>query len=242
METFLRAIEAYQRFDPAGWVSLFRFFPAWAGGLLMAAGVLMMLFGGGKLFRLVAGPLGAAVGFVWAPVVAAKIGFAPQANQARIVATIAIAGLGLLYPPAATFFAFGIPVGMVAGEMAGVNDWLLGFIPGFFFGGVLAMAAHRFIGAIVSALVGAWLLVLGALAALHPITSVVESVAQQPWGVLIAALLFAVAGCVYQLFVQLSPEAREALKQEKKNAKRKLAEKKAIESRWTNYSKDKGLD
>lgn len=242
METFLRAIEAYQRFDPAGWVSLFRIFPAWAGGVMIAVGVLMMLFGGGKLFRLVAGPLGAGVGFLWAPVLAEKLGYAPQANQARIVATIAIGGLGLLYPPAATFFAFGIPLGMVAGEMAGVNDWMLGFIPGFFFGGVLAMAAHRFIGAIVSSLVGAWMMVIGMLAALYPFTSVVESVSQQPWGVLIAALLFAIAGGVYQLLVQLSPEAREALRQEKKNAKKKLAEAKAIENRWTNYSKDKGLD
>ncbi len=242
METFLRAIEAYQRFDPAGWVSLFRLFPLWAGGLLIAVGVLMMLYGGGKLFRLVAGPLGAGVGFLWAPVLAAKLGYAPQAHQARIAATVGIGGLGLLYPPAATFFAFGIPLGMVAGEMAGVNDWLLGFIPGFFFGGVLAMAAHRYIGAIVSSMVGAWLLMLGLLAVLHPFTSLVEAVAQQPWGVLIAALLFAVAGCVYQLFVRLSPEARAALKEEKKRAKKKLAETKAIENRWTNYSKDKGLD
>lgn len=242
METFLRAIEAYQRFDPAGWVALFRLFPAWAGAVLILVGVLMMLFGGGKLFRIVAGPMGAGVGFLWAPVVAAKIGFAPQAAQARIVASVSIAGLGLLYPPAATFFAFGIPMGMVAGEMAGVNDWLLGFIPGLFFGGVLAMAAHRFIGAITSSLIGAWLLALGLLATLHPFTALVESVAQQPWGVLIAALLFAVAGCVYQLFVQLSPEAREALKAEKRRAKQKLKETKAIEKRWENYSKDKGLD
>ncbi len=242
METFLRAIEAYQRFDPAGWVSLFRLFPAWAGGLMMGVGVMMMLFGGGKLFRLVAGPLGAGVGFLWAPALAAKVGYAPQAQQARIVATIVIGGLGFLFPPAATFFAFGIPLGMVAGEMAGVNDWLLGFIPGFFFGGVLAMAAHRYIGAVVSSAVGAWLLVLGALAALYPFTGLVESVSQQPWGVIVAAVLFAIAGCVYQLLVQLSPEARAALREEKKRAKKKLADAKAIENRWSNYSKDKGLD
>ncbi len=242
METFLRAIEAYQRFDPAGWVSLFRFFPAWAGLALILVGVAMMLFGGGKLFRLVAGPLGAGVGFLWASVIATKLGFGAQGNQVRIVATLVIGGLGFLYPPAATFFAFGIPVGLVAGEVVGNADWVLGFIPGFFFAGVLAMAAHRFIGAIVSSLFGAWLLVLGVLAALHPFTSMVESVSQQPWGVLIAALLFAIAGCVYQLFVQLSPDAREALRQEKRTAKRKKADAKAIENRWTNYSKDKGLD
>ena len=93
-----------------------------------------------------------------------------------------------------------------------------------------------------SSLVGAWILAIGMLSLLRPFTSLVESVAQQPGGVLIAALLFAVAGVVYQLFVQLSPEAREALRQEKRKAKQKLKENKEIEKRWANYSKDKGLD
>jgi hypothetical protein len=241
MDEFLRAIEAYQRFDPAGWVSLFRFFPMWAGGLLALLGALRMLFGGGKLFRLVAGPLGAAVGFLWTPLLATKLGFGPQGPQIRIVATIGIGGLGLLLPPGATFFAFGIPLGLVAGDMAG-NDWVIGFIPAFLIGGTLAVAAHRYIGAVASSLVGGWLVVIGLLAALHPFTRLVESVAQQPWGVLIAALLFAIAGAVYQLFVQLSPEARAAYKAEKAAAKKKLADAKKLEARWTNYSKDKGLD
>lgn len=241
MEEFLRAIEAYQRFDPAGWVSLFRFFPMWAGGLLAVVGVLLMLFGGGKLFRLVAGPLGAAVGFLWTPLLATKLGFGPQGPQIRIMATIGIGGLGLLLPTGATFFAFGIPLGLVAGDMAG-NDWVIGFVPAFMIGGTLAVAAHRYIGAVASSLVGGWLVVIGLLAALHPFTRLVESVAQQPWGVLIAALLFAIAGAVYQLFVQLSPEARAAYKSDKAAAKKKLADAKKLEARWSNYSKDKGLD
>jgi hypothetical protein len=241
MEEFLRAIEAYQRFDPPGWVSLFRFFPMWAGILLALSGLLMMLFGGGKLFRVVAGPLGAAVGFLWTPLLATKLGYGPQGAQLRIVATIGIGGLGLLLPAGATFFAFGIPIGLVAGDMAG-SDWVLGFIPAFFIGGLIAVVLHRYIGAVASSLVGAWALVIGLLSALHPFTPLVESVAQQPWGVLIAALLFAVAGAVYQLFVQLSPEAREAYKLEKHQAKKKVKEQKEIESRWSRYSKDKGLD
>ncbi len=242
METFFRNFEPYQRFDPAGWVNLFRIIPIWAGAVMIPAGVLMMLLGGGRMFRLVSGPLGAAVGLIWAPVLAAKLGFAPQADQVRIAATITIGGLGLLYPPAATFFAFGVPVGLMAGELVGANDWVLGFIPAFFFGGVLAMAAHRYVGALVSSLVGSWLLMLGLLAVTHPLTSMGESVAQQPWGVLSAAALFALAGCVYQLFVRLSPEAREALRSNRRLAKKKRAETEAIENRWANYSKDKGLD
>ena len=241
MEVFLRALEAYQRFDPPGWVSLFRFFPWWAGVLVALLGILMMLFGGGKLFRLIAGPLGAAVGFLWTQMVATKLGYGPQAPQIRIVATIAIGGLGLLLPAGATFFAVGVPIGLVAGEMAG-SDWVLGFIPGFFISGTLAVAAHRYIGAVASSVVGGWLLVIGLLSALRPFTKLVESVAQQPWGVLIAAALFALAGTVYQLLVQLSPEARAAYKAEKAIAKKKLTENKKLEKRWSGYSKDKGLD
>ncbi len=241
LEEFLRATEAYQRFDPPGWVNLFRFFPMYAGVLVALLGLLMMLFGGGKLFRLIAGPLGAAVGFLWTPLLATKLGFGPQGPQIRIVATIGIGGLGLLLPAGATFFAFGIPIGLVAGDMAG-NDWVIGFVPAFFIGGLVAVLAHRYIGAVASSLVGGWLLMIGLLSALHPFTRLVESVAQQPLAVLVAALLFAVAGTVYQLFVQLSPEARAAYKADKAAAKKKLAEAKKLQNRWSNYSKDKGLD
>jgi hypothetical protein len=242
METFLRAIEAYSRFDPAGWVSLYRFFPSWAGAVLAVLGALMMLFGGGRLFRLVASPLGAAVGLLWTPVVAAKLGMSSQAPQIRIFATLGLSGLGLLYPPGVTFFAVGVPLGLVAGEMAG-NDWVMGFVPGFIIGGALAVAAHHYIGAVTSSFVGAWLLLVGLLAALHDLTPRgVESVAQQPWGVLIAAGFFGVAGSLYQLLVRRSPEERAARKQDRALRKRKAADVKAVENRWSNYSKDKGLD
>ena len=69
-----------------------------------------------------------------------------------------------------------------------------------------------------------------------------SSLAGQPWGCLIAAGLFAVAGTVFQLFVRLSDEERATLKDEKRRAKRRRDEQKATEKRWENYSKDKGLD
>ena len=54
--------------------------------------------------------------------------------------------------------------------------------------------------------------------------------------------LFAVAGAVFQLFVRLSPEERARLSDEKRRAKKRRSEQKAVEERWANYSKDKGLD
>mgnify|MGYP006391361623 CR=1 FL=1 len=57
---------------------------------------------------------------------------------------------------------------------------------------------------------------------------------------LMLLLLFAVAGIVYQLFVRLSPEERARLKEEKRKAKKRRDETKAVESRWSGYSKNKG--
>ena len=85
---------------------------------------------------------------------------------------------------------------------------------------------------LVASLVGAWLLTIGALAALHQFGGLVTAVASQPWGVLIAAVLFALAGSVYQIAVQPSPEVQERLRSEKERLKLRKAEQKALEKRW----------
>jgi hypothetical protein len=236
------SLEAYQRFDPPGWVDVYRQMPFWAGIGVMIAGVLMLLFGNGKLFRLVAGPLGAGIAILWAPLLATKFGFNAAAKQVTVVASIALGGLGFLYPPGALFFIFGVPGGLIAGELVGDSDWVLGFFPGFLVSGALAAAAHRFIGAIASSVAGAWLIVLGLLSALSPIGSLSSSLASQPWGCIIAGGLFATAGAVFQLFVRLSPEERARVAEEKRRSKLRHGEEKAREERWANYSKNKGLD
>ncbi len=241
-KTLAQSLEAYQRFDPSGWIDLYRPFPFWAGLIAIVAGALMLLFGNGKLFRVVAGPIGALVGVLWAPLLATKLGIPGTAQQVTIVAAIGLAGLGFLFPPGALFFVVGIPGGLVAGELVGGTDWVLGFFPGLLVAGALGAAAHRFLGAVASAVTGAWLIVLGLLAALSPLGTLSPSLAAQPWGCIIAALLFAVAGAVYQLFVRLSPEERARLADEKRRAKKRRAEQKAVEDRWANYSKKRGLD
>ncbi len=238
----LKALEAYQRFDPPGWVDVHRSFPFWAGLIGIVAGALMLLFGNGRLFRLVAGPLGALVAVLWAPLLAMKLGVAANAREVTIVAAVALAGLGFLFPPGALFFICGVPGGLIAGELVGGSDWALGFFPGLLVSGALGAAAHRFLGAIASSVAGAWLIVLGLLAALSPLGSLSSSLAAQPWGCIIAAALFAIAGAVYQLFVRLSPEERARLADEKRRAKKRREEQKAVEQRWANYSKNKGLD
>lgn len=241
-KTLAQSLEAYQRFDPAGWIDLYRPFPFWAGLIAIVAGVFMLLLGNGKLFRLVAGPIGAIIAVLWAPLLAIKMGFAPNVKEVTIVASIGLGGLGLLYPPGALFFIVGVPGGLVAGELVGTSDWVLGFFPALLVTGAIGASAHRFVGAIASSIAGAWLIVLGLLSALSPLGSLSASLAAQPWGCIIAASLFAVAGAVFQLFVRLNPEERARLSDEKRRAKKRRADQKATEDRWAGYSKNKGVD
>ncbi|MBK7858216.1 MAG: hypothetical protein IPJ65_06255 [Archangiaceae bacterium] len=238
----LQSLEAYQRFDPPGWIDVYRAFPFWAGLCGAALGLLMLMFGNGRLFRLAAGPLGALVAVLWAPLVAAKLGLTANAGQVTLGAAIALGGLGFMFPPGGLFFIVGVPGGLIAGELVGGSDWMLGFFPGLLVTGALAAAAHRFLGAIASAAFGGWLLILGLLSALSPLGSLSASLAGQPWGCIIAAGLFAIAGAVFQLFVRLSPDQRARVADEKRRGKKRRSEQKAMEDRWANYSKNKGLD
>jgi hypothetical protein len=239
LEELLKALEPYQRWDPEGWVAVYSKLPVVAAVVMIALGLVMLLFGSGRMFRVVAGPIGALVGFVWAPILAQRFGFGAAQGQIRTVAAGVLFGLGVLFPPAATFFAAGVPAGLIAGEIAGSNDWALGFVPAFIVVGALGVAMHRYIGAIASSAVGSWLLVLGALAVM-PGAGWVKQVAAQPWGLLVAAFLFTLAGSVYQLFVRLSPEERDKMKAERAAAKSKLKHQKDLEDRWANYSKNRG--
>ena len=240
MEELLKAVEPYQRWDPQGWVAVHRALGTPLAIGLVVAGLLMLLFGSGRLFRVVAGPIGALVGFLWAPLLAQRFGLIQASSQIRAVATAGLFGLGLLFPPAATFFAAGIPAGLIAGEVAGSADWALGFVPAFVVVGALGVAMHRYIGAVTSSAVGSWLLVIGALG-IAPKAGWVTQLAGQPLGLMVGAFLFTLAGSVYQLFVRLSPEERAKLKADRETVKKKLKDKKALEERWSNYSKDKGI-
>lgn len=233
---FPEALEAYRSFNPAGWVSAYRILPMWAGVLFVVIGVVLLLFGGGKFFRLVAGPIGAVIGYLWAPMIVGRFGISVSAEAIAYAAAAFLGVMGFIFPPGLCFFAIGVPCGLIGGQIAGANDWVLGFGPTALITGAIAAAANRVIAAVVSSLLGAWLVVLGMLAALHQVGTLVAMVAQQPWGVIIAAILFAIAGTVYQLAVRPSEEEAEKIKAEKALAKKKQEERKALEKRWGKYS------
>ena len=236
MEPLQNAFEPYRHVDPIGWVGVFRFMQPAVGGIAIALGVLMLLYGGRRLFRVVAMPLGALVATIWAVPLAQRLGVGGNFKQLSLVATLGMAGIGLLWPPAVIFFAFGIPSGLMGGQLAGANDWLLGFGPGFLVGGAIGVVLHRPVAAILSAAVGAWVAVLGAMAALHPFVGAVEWLAQNPVAVLTIAAIAALAGSVFQLFVRPSEEEAKKRKIEKALEKKKAQEQKALEERWAKYN------
>jgi hypothetical protein len=219
MSNLTQALAAYKTFDPAGWVALYRVIPMGVGLALIALGLVFLLFGNGQLLRVIAAPLGAAVGYFFAPVAAA----------------VAVGVLGLILPSGALFVAVGVPVGLVAGQLAGPADWLLGFLPGFVVGGLVAAVLSEQVGALVSSMAGAWLMVIGLLSSLHQVRGLSQTMAAQPLVVLAAAGFFALAGAVFQLS-RPAPEEAAKRKQEKQEAKRRAAEKRALEKRWASYS------
>lgn len=232
MEAFIQALKAYQEYNPQGWVAIYRLLPMWAGIVCCALGLLLLFFGGGRVFRFVAGPLGAIIGLAWTSVIAGKLGVTGLDPRLPSLVAAVLAVVGFLFPPAIAFLGVGVPLGLVAGQLAGPQDFLLGFAPTLLISGLVGAIAHRQVGAVVSSAVGAWILVIGALAALYQFVGLVATVANQPWGVIIAAGLFALAGSVYQIAVRPSPEEAEKIRSEKERLKLRKAEQKALEKRW----------
>ena len=234
MEGLLQALKAYQTFNPSGWVGIYRLLPMWGGIVCCVAGVTLLLVGGGRLFRVLAGPIGGVLGLLWTQVVVTKLGLPAEMLGGRLPTVIAVVllAMGFLFPPAITFLGLGVPLGLVAGQIAGPQDFLLGFAPGFIIGGLVGALLHRQVSVLVASAVGAWVLVIGALAALHQFGGIVAAVASRPWGVIVAAGLFAVAGAVYQLAVRPSPEQADKERAERERLKQRQAEQRALEKRW----------
>ena len=233
MDSYLEALKAYQTFNPAGWVAIYRVMPIWAGIVSFLVGLALLLFGGDtRLFRFMAGPLGLLPGMMWTNLLLGHFGITHTDSRtvAGVAAVLALAGF--LFPPAIICLTVGIPLGLLGGEIAGPGDFLVGFAPGVLIGGVLAAVLHRQVSAVIASLLGAWLLVIGSMAALHQFSGLVGAMARQPWGIVIAAGLFAVAGSIYQISVRPSPEEAERQHSERQRLKARMAEQKALEKRW----------
>jgi hypothetical protein len=242
VETLQRALEPYKHFDPPGWINLFRFLPVWAGALTALVGVGLLLRGGGVVFRAVAGPLGVVIGQIWIGPLAARLGFQTMQQQISLGASAVLGLLGFVVPASTVFFGFGIPIGLMAANLAG-PDWLLGFVPAFIIGGAVGVVLERPVSVLLASVAGGWLVLMGSMSALTAVApGLVERLAGSWPAAISVASLFAVAGFGYQIFVLPPPEKASQIKREKAMAKQAAAEKKALEKRWSNYTKDEGKE
>jgi hypothetical protein len=214
-------------------VAVYRSVPAPIGAVCALMGVAMMVWGNGHLFRMVSVPLGAFIGATWTLPLLARFGLTQNPAQMTLVATLALALGGAIFPGMVVFLAFGAPLGLLGGQLVGPNDWLLGFAPGFLVGGALGIVFQREVSSVVASLFGAWMLILGSMAALGSSTGVVGFLANNPIPTVSAMGCFALAGSVYQIFVRPSPEERERVAQERFQKKKREAEAKELERRWT---------
>jgi hypothetical protein len=240
VEQFQQALEPYRHLDPVGWVGVYRFFPLWMGAVGLSLSVAMLLFGGRRLFRLVAVPLGFLIASAWTTQIATHLGLGAQSKQATEIAMYVLALAGLIAPAIVVFFAVGIPAGLFAGTLVGNNDWLLGFAPAFTIAGTIGVIAHRFIGAVLSSIVGGWIFCLSALSLLAVFAGGASNwLAAHPIVVMCSAAALAVGGASYQLFIRLPPEVARDKKASDAQAKKKAKENKELEDRWMKHNSRK---
>ena len=238
LQDYLNALNAYRGFHPDGWIALYRYLPTWLGLILLVLGGLMVPFGGGhRTYRISAAPLGALVGFICAPALAQVFGLLLAPNMVALVGALALGVAGALFPPVVGFFAAGVPVALLCGALAGQGDFLVGFLPAFLLVGAVGGLAVRIFSAVMTAVLGAWLVVLGAFATFHRAIFVPE-LAAHTWAVLTIALLFAIVGATYQLGFRPAPEQLAKEKAERAKSKREAEEKQALEERWSSYSEN----
>jgi hypothetical protein len=235
LDAYLSALEPYRGYHPDGWVALYRILPTWFGLLLALLGAVLLPFGSGRAFRLVAAPLGALVGFFLTPAALEVFHLPVSAGMSASVGAVVLFVAGVIFPPVVIFFAAGLPLGLLAGKLVGSEDFLLGFVPGLLLAGALGAVFHRQVAAVASAAAGGWLLVIGLLATLHR-ASFVPVAAGHPFAILAAAGLFALAGAVYQIAVLPSPEQSRVNQREKERLRKEKAEQRALEERWAKYS------
>ena len=237
MGALQEALGAYGKLDPAGWLGLHALLPAWGGGLVASLGVALLLVGTGHLFRVVSTPIGAAMGYFLAPVVVERLQLGWPAGTVAWSACAGLALVGLLFPAGLAFLGAGIPAGFLGMQYVTPEEWVMGFAPAFFIAGTVAALAERMLAGVLASFAGAWLLVLGALAALPALGVAVKPALAQPWGLVAVAGLLGAAGAYYQVAVKPPPEEAKKLGEEKKAKKQKAKEDRELEKKFEKFSR-----
>jgi hypothetical protein len=241
-DTYLKLLEKLGQvdlssgLDASRLVNAARELPLPLGVALVVAGLVSCLAGGRRyVFRLVLAPLAIAAGLAFGPKAAPLLHLSPTLSSylaAGLVGTTA-----LLLPPAILFVAFGALGALLGAELAGENDYWLGFIPGFVVGGALSLALHRILAVMVSSLVGAGMFVLGLLT-LISFTPLAPMVFGAPVLSLGLAGCVAVASLAFQFkFSGPTDEERDKARADKRKAKDLKVDAKARDKRFKEYDR-----
>ena len=187
--------------DPTRWAAAARDLPVWAAVAAAAAGLLGVVAGGGRAFRLLAGPLGAVLGLAWTTPVLRVVAPALVGPTGPVVTAAVLALAGFAFPQAVTALAVGVPAALLGAHVAGPGDALLGFLPGLVLGGALGVWLHRTLAVVLASAAGAVLLCVALLAGARVagLPGVSAEAAARPWALLAFAGVVALAGIGYQL-------------------------------------------
>jgi hypothetical protein len=242
-ETYLRLLEKLGGLSPIDFdgehlVAVAKELPLPVGIALVGAGLVACLLGGRRfIFRLVLAPIAVAAAFALAPKAAVLLHLAPK-TASWIVAGLA-GTTAVVFPPAILFAGFGVAGALAGGELAGSQDYWVGFIPGFVIGGALALIMHRIIAVVVSSLIGAAMFVVGLLC-LISFTRLASLILGAPILSLGLAGCVAVAAMAFQFkFGPADDEEREKARLEKLKEKEIRADDKARDKRFKEYGKKK---
>ncbi|MGI5863553.1 MAG: hypothetical protein ACOX6T_16065 [Myxococcales bacterium] len=230
---FLSQLSAGIGFDPARLVALHKSIPLAVAGLMVGAGLLTCLFGSGRVaFRFVLLAPALAAGYLLGPALGRLLHLTPAA--ATYAAAGALGTLALAYPPGLLALGTGACGGWLGSELVDKPDYWIGFAPGFLLGGATGLFAGRFLSIVVSGLVGAASLSLGAITLL----------AATPFGRLATgfpSIAVAMAGCLavlsvaYQLKYSPTEEELEKRRAERAHQKQIDRDAKEREKRFKRY-------
>lgn len=204
------ALSVFRTPDPAGWLSVAAWLP-WVLALAAALlGGLLLVAGGGKVFRVIAAPVGALLGLLWGEALAGPFGLSGNETALAVGAAVVMFAIGALAPSVVVAIAFGAPVGLAFGGLVGNTGFLLGFVPAALLAGAVAAVLHRPLRVLVAATVGASLLLLGLLRLLQGVPAVTGLARTHAVWVLAAAGAVAFGGAVVQLATSMNshPGAR----------------------------------
>ncbi len=228
---FPKELELYRHWLPSQWLTPLERFPLWVAIAIALVGILLMLFGGGRLFRLGAAPLALALVFALEGPFSARMGLRlPPWSLVVVFAGLAL--LGTLAPK-----TFPPILGLLAGAMIGVevvapDTQMWGAAFGALCGAAVGFWAQRVVLVTLSCAAGGVFLSAGLVRIAVELSPASKGLYHSPLVAGIAAGFFFVAGLIFQLLALPSEQDRIRARAAKEEARRQALHDAENADRW----------